>query len=272
MDLTAAQPRSYDAGRPRGRGLAGPRLRPAPRHLRVARWQGDPYTALVGPARTRRSPTVREIERCMRQLEKRGVGQAVTPALNPVEAEVFFQAGFVLHERLHLLARTLNTDVLGRDPESIKVGDTPSHRAMGEGIELVRAKRHHRRTMLAIDARAFQGFWRFDDMSLREAMGATPHTRARLAKIDGRAVGYAVTGRTETRGYLQRLAVDPHYEGRGIGSTLVEDSAEWLRRYRVNTSLVNTQETNQRALDLYQRLGFVQQHEGLMVLRWNRGP
>ena len=35
-------------------------------------------------------------------------------------------------------------------------------------------------------------------------------------------------------------------------------------------ALVNTQEHNSRALGLYERLGFVRQREGLLVLRWDR--
>ena len=64
-------------------------------------------------------------------------------------------------------------------------------------------------------------------VALGEALKATPHSYPRLARLDGRYVGYAVTGRTEARGYLQRLAVDPAYQGRGVGTSLVEDSSNW---------------------------------------------
>jgi ribosomal protein S18 acetylase RimI-like enzyme len=268
VDLTAAQHRSLprpidsDSRAKTGPGLTGSGVGLSARHLRVARWQGDPYTALVGPARIRRGPTVAEIKRCLSRLDRRGVQQAVTPALNAVEAEPFFQAGFTLYERLHLLARNLSAT-------TVCTMNRPQAEPAAE-VELVRARRWHRRIMLDIDAKAFKGFWRFDDYSLGEALKATPHSYARLARVDGRYVGYAVTGRTESRGYLQRLAVDPAHQGRGVGTTLVEDSSNWLRRRGVVTSLVNTQETNKRALDLYIKLGFIQQREGLMVLRWDR--
>lgn len=268
VDLTAAQHRSLrrsvdgDSGPRTGPGLTGSGVGLSVRHLRVARWQGDPYTALVGPARIRRGPTAADVQRCLSRLERRGVEKAVTPALNPMEAEPFFQAGFTLYERLHLLARDLGaTTVCTR----ARVEAEPA-----PGVELVQARRWHRRTMLDIDAKAFQGFWRFDHYSLGEALKATPHSYPRLARLDGRYIGYAVTGRTESRGYLQRLAVDPAVQGRGVGTALVEDSSNWLRRRGVPTSLVNTQVTNQRALDLYLKLGFIQQREGLMVLRWDR--
>lgn len=262
VDLKAAQHRSLsrpiDSG-PRpytGRGLAGSWAGLSARHLRIARWQGDPYTALVGPGRTRRSPAVTDIARCLERLNRRGVRRAVTPALNPMEAEPFFQAGFTLYERLHLLARHLDA----RPMETCAIS----------GVDVIRAHRWHRPMMLDIDARAFRGFWRFDHHSLGEALKATPHSYARLARVDDRYVGYAVTGRTESRGYLQRLAVDPAHQGRGVGTALVEDSSNWLRQRGVPITLVNTQETNTRALALYIRLGFIQQREGLMVLRWDR--
>jgi ribosomal protein S18 acetylase RimI-like enzyme len=243
-----------------------------PRHLRVAPWQGDPQTALVGPARSRRGPFAADIVRCLQNLERRGVTTAVTPALSTYEAEPFYQAGFRLHERLHLLAK----DLTGRRPGPTS-DDSPS---AGNGAEttgpappqsltLSTARRWHRAKMLSVDTSAFKGFWQFDAVSLSEALTATPQYWARLARLDGNIVGYAVTGRAGDRGYLQRLAVVPEAQGQGVGSTLVNDATAWLRKRGVTAALVNTQETNTRALDLYQRLGFVRQPEGLIVLRWD---
>lgn len=213
-----------------------------------------------------------DIVRCLDRLHRRGVRNAVTPALNPMEAEPFFQAGFTLYERLHLLAQHLDTrhpDTRHPDTSSVCTRDRVEAGAIS-GVDVIRAHRWHRAMMLDIDARAFRGFWRFDQHSLGEALKATPHSYARLARVDGQYVGYAVTGRTESRGYLQRLAVDPAHQGRGVGTALVEDSSNWLRQRGVPITLVNTQETNRRALELYTRLGFIQQREGLMVLRWDR--
>jgi len=227
----------------------------------VAPWQGDRKTALVGPARGRRPPNPRDIRDCLERLRKRGVEVAVTPALTPYEAEPFYQAGFELHERLHLLAK----DLWAPEPEGGSL-TLP----VPEGLILSTARRWHRARMLDVDSRAFQGFWQFDAVSLTEALNATPHYWARLARLDGTTVGYAVTGRAGDRGYLQRLAVIPEAQGKGVGSSLVNDAIAWLRGHRVNTALVNTQEVNTRAFDLYQRHGFVRQSQGLIVLRWSR--
>ncbi|MCP5033371.1 MAG: GNAT family N-acetyltransferase [Actinomycetia bacterium] len=221
--------------------------------LRVAPWQGQAFVALVGPARSSRAPTVPEISRCVAELEARGVERAVTPALSPYEAEPFFQAGFRLNEELHLLARSIDR----KPPE-------PTHR-------LRNGRPWHRNKVLDIDARAFDQFWQFDKFSLREARRATPTNRFVVSSEAEGIAGYAVTGRAAGRGYLQRLAVDPNFQGRGIGTSLVHDCLQWLHRKGVGMALVNTQERNRRALALYERLGFIRQHEGLLVLGWSVG-
>jgi ribosomal protein S18 acetylase RimI-like enzyme len=179
----------------------------------------------------------------------------VTPALTPFEAEPFFQAGFELFERLHLLSCPVG---LG----ATEPVDSPA--------KLVAGMPWHNRAVLGVDGRAFNGFWQFDSLALSEAKNATPARRYRVAKLDRQVVGYAVTGRAGRRGYLQRLAVDPEAQGEGIGSTLVRDSFQWLRRRGADLSLVNTQESNTRALGLYEHIGYRRQPEGLLVLRWDK--
>ena len=87
-----------------------------------------------------------------------------------------------------------------------------------------------------------------------------------MAVESGRIVGYAITGRAGRRGYLQRLAVAQDQTGRGIGRALVSDGLRWLRRRGAQRCLVNTQVGNERALDLYERIGFRREPVGLAVL------
>jgi ribosomal protein S18 acetylase RimI-like enzyme len=47
---------------------------------------------------------------------------------------------------------------------------------------------------------------------------------------------------------------------------LVVDGLRWLKRWRVDQVVVNTQFENARALGLYERLGFRRQPLGLSVL------
>lgn len=220
--------------------------------LRVARWRGDPATAYLTPTRGR--PSSSAVERCLEQLPRDGYSAAITAALPGVDQMPFLQAGFTVHERLHLLRRSLD------DLPEPEVPD----------VDLRRSRGAERTAVLAVDAAAFPLFWRLDEDGLDDALGATPSARLRVAEVaqgEPAIIGYAITGRAGPRGYLQRLAVDPAAQGAGVGAALVSDGLRWLRRWGAKEVLVNTQETNTAAVRLYERLGFHQQADGLAVLR-----
>lgn len=218
--------------------------------LRIATWRGDATTAYLSPARGR--PGIPDIERCLEELAPLGFTSALTAALGPADQAPFLAAGFSVHERLHLLSRPV--DDLPAPPRA--------------AVELRRSRRGERPAVLAVDHAAFPPFWRLDSAALDDAVAATPSARLRVADGGGTGLaGYAVTGRAGPRGYLQRLAVDPAVQRRGIGSALVVDGLRWLRRWGAREVFVNTQEDNQPALELYERLGFRRQRHGLAVLR-----
>lgn len=218
--------------------------------LRIARWRGDEHTAYLVP---HRGPTsAAAVQRAIAAAAADGCDAAVTAALAPPEQEPFLAVGFAVHERLHLLERS--------------VDDLP---VLAAAADLRRGRRSDRPRILAVDAAAFSAFWHLDPTGLDDALDATPSSRLRVASVPGDAtvVGYAITGRAGSRGYLQRLAVDPSAQGRGIGAALVVDGLRWLRRWGAREVLVNTQEANDAALSLYERLGFRRRTEGLAVLR-----
>jgi ribosomal protein S18 acetylase RimI-like enzyme len=221
--------------------------------LRVGTWRGDPTVAYVAPLAEHPPPTPEIVRRCCRVLAERGYREVVTAALGPHEAAGFLQAGFDVRERLHLLAHDL-VDLSEPDPAPLR-----------------RARRSDRGDALLVDARAFDSFWRLDARGLDEALAATPTTRFRVTPADtargSRVVGYAVSGRAGRRGFIQRLAVDPDHQGRGLGRALVLDGLWWMRRRGVDHAVVNTQEQNLAALALYERLGFRREADGLAVLR-----
>jgi ribosomal protein S18 acetylase RimI-like enzyme len=220
--------------------------------LRVAPWRGDPTTANVvarhGP------PSPYAVARCVEQLADGGYASALTTALAPIDQVPWLASGFTVHERLHLLSRPV-------EPLP-QAGPTP--------VSLRRGRRRDRPAVLAVDGAAFSPFWRLDGAGLDDALTATPSARFRVAaRTDGdqAVVGYAVTGRAGARGYLQRLAVDPRSQGSGVGTALIADALRWLRRWGAREVLVNTQESNERAVALYEGLGFRRHDEGLAVLQ-----
>lgn len=218
---------------------------------RAAPWRGDPSVAALTPLPDAPVPSAAFVQKCLGDLSARGYRRVVTSALTPSEQLGFLASGFTVSEQLHLLSHDL--------------GELPVVPLSG-GVHLVRAGRgdHHR--VLDVDGRAFDSFWRLDERGLRDAIGATPTARFRIARRGTDLVGYAVTGRAGRRGYVQRLAVDPGLQRQGIGAALVIDGLRWLRRRRAREALVNTQLGNDAALALYERLGFRRQPTGLSVL------
>lgn len=224
--------------------------------VRAGPWRGDPTVAYLNPAPGAMPPSVDFVLRCLDSLAGDGFTRVVTGALSAPEQASFAAAGFRVSEDLHLLAH----DLRRLPPPSTAPGS------------LRRAARSDHALVLGIDDVAFDWFWRLGDAGLGEALAATPHCRFSVATVspdhpEAPAVaGYAVTGRAGRRGYLQRVAVHPDYQGRGLGRALVGDGLRWLRRWRVDQALVNTQLGNLRALTLYESLGFRREPSRLSVL------
>jgi ribosomal protein S18 acetylase RimI-like enzyme len=217
-------------------------------HLQVSAWRGRDDTVVLSPLPDRPAPAAADIEREVELLRQRGVHRVLTGALHHGELRPFLDAGFVEHERLHLLRHDL-----------LRLPEVPSK------VRLRRAWRRDQTDVLTIDRLAFDAFWALDASGLDDAVRATPASRFRVA-TDGPITGYAVTGRAANRGYLQRLAVDPAHHREGIGLALVADSLRWLRRSGAQVAVVNTQEHNDGALGLYLATGFVLEPHGLAVL------
>jgi len=225
------------------------------RSLRVAAWRERDDIALVATRSGGRAPDPAEILRLVAAAHDAGVTRLVTGALTPGEQAPFAAAGFTVHDRLHLLSHDLRD--LAPTPEV--------------AFRIRRAGRADHAAALAVDARAFEPFWRLDRVGLRDALGATASARFRVLGSDP-IVGYAVIGRSGDRGYLQRLAVDPGHRRQGLGAALVLDGLRWLRRRWATSVVVNTQVGNDAALSLYRRLGFVLEPGGLCVLTRTTDP
>ncbi len=214
-------------------------------HLRLGPWRGShdvAYLALLG------EPRRRVLEAALERVRERGFSQVITSAVAEPDINGFLELGFVEHERLHLLAHNLD----GVHPVSWRATR--------------RARPTDRTNVLHIDRAAFEPFWQLDAEGLADAIGATPASRYRITTDGKRPTGYAVFGLASRRGYLQRLAVDPAYAGRGLASLLIRDGLGWLSRRGATSALVNTQTVNERALQVYLEHGFVLQPYQLVVL------
>ncbi len=215
---------------------------------RLGAWRGRLDVGYVAvAAETPPPPDV--VDRCVETLRSRGFGSVVTSALGPVDALPFLDAGFTIRERLHLLARGLQEPDPLPPVRSTRRGRSGDHRAV-----------------LALDSLSFDDFWALDPGGLDDALHATAPSRFRVGAERGYAVAYAITGRAGSRGYLQRLAVEPGHRHQGWGAALVVDALDWLRRHGAATAMVNTQRHNRAALRLYEACGFRRLEAGLSVM------
>jgi ribosomal protein S18 acetylase RimI-like enzyme len=217
----------------------------------VAPWRGQSDVAHLVLAEGAPPPRA-EVEECVGRLRHAGYSAIVTSALTAADSLPFVDAGFVVRERLHLLEHTVD-DVPAPTPH-----EPP----------LRRAWRGDRSAVLALDACAFDHFWRLELDGLSDALHATPAVRFRVGEHSQGAgpVAYAITGRAGRRGYLQRVAVHPDARRQGWGRVLVLDALRWLRHHDAQRALVNTQWENDAALALYESCGFRRLPVGLSVL------
>ncbi len=217
----------------------------------MAPWHGEDTTAQLIP-RHGGLLSVEEVMQTCADLHRDGVRRVLTPALGRHDRVPFVEAGFEVHEDLHLLRFDLSAAMV--------TGSLPQ----GDRARTRRARRLDVSRVLEVDHAAFDPFWQLGTRGIDEAVAATPQSRYR---VTGRPVtGYIICGYALRSGYIQRLAVHPDAQGAGVGRGLLLDALRWLSRRQVRVVLVNTQLRNNRAVSLYESLGFELQDDGLSVL------
>jgi ribosomal protein S18 acetylase RimI-like enzyme len=222
--------------------------------FRVATWHVDEHVAYVTTGGRTFQPTVSGVASLVGRLRDQGFGGVVTSALRPQDVPAFVASGFSERERLVVLRRSV---------APVPPIDSVAH------ARLRRRRPDDLDTIIAIDHAAFEPAWRLDASGIRDAQGATPRSRLRVSTAPAgtsELVGYAICGRAGRTGYLQRLAVHPDHQGHGHGRALVIDALAWLARRRADDVLVNTQRSNERAIELYRSLGFEDDRGELIVL------
>ncbi|MBM3695106.1 MAG: GNAT family N-acetyltransferase [Actinobacteria bacterium] len=189
------------------------------------------------------------LDECARLLLARpGVTGVLSPPLFLPARPPWERAGFAVHARLILMRRSL--DGLSAPGHAVDPGDL---RDLDD--------------TLRVDRAAFDPFWRFDRTALLEAVQATAERAIHLVRLPGGGLaGFAVTGRSGRHAYLQRVAVDPAWQGRGIGRSLVRSAAAWAGIAGASVLLLNTPDGNAAASGLYAAEGFRPAGRDLAVL------
>jgi ribosomal protein S18 acetylase RimI-like enzyme len=79
---------------------------------------------------------------------------------------------------------------------------------------------------------------------------------SRVATDGSAIVGVALCGHDGRRGHIYHLAVDPAYQGRGLGKRLLDESLADLRRTGVKRVIIMVADDNASGRQFWKRSGF----------------
>lgn len=100
-----------------------------------------------------------------------------------------------------------------------------------------------------------------------------------VAELEGQLAGYWIMMTAVGEGHVLNCCVAPTWQGRGFGRQLVDHLIDTARAHQTELLFLEVRPSNQRALGLYQRLGFEtvgrrkgyypadQGHEDALVMR-----
>lgn len=190
------------------------------------------------------------LEACASRLIQLGATGVISPPLPLSARRAWLQAGFETYIDLALMRKSLDDS-----------GDSPSHLVVEKPDADVD-------DLLTIDRAAFPDFWRFNRDGLEEAIQATSRsTTLTILGGSGTPIAYAVVGFGSAIAYLQRVAVEPDWQGQGMGRSLLRVAGRKARESGAKVLLLNTQLDNTQAIQLYEDEGFTKLPEPLTLLR-----
>lgn len=111
-------------------------------------------------------------------------------------------------------------------------------------------------TLISIDHRAFPWIWWNSEAEFLH-YAIADGVELYLGYDGDIPVSYIGVTLADQWGHIDRIAVDPAFQGSGIGLQTLSATVESMRRRGVRTLGLSTQSTNERSQQLYERFGFV---------------
>ena len=107
---------------------------------------------------------------------------------------------------------------------------------------------------VVVDRAAFTAPWRYSEDTMRRRAAVAAYFG--VATLAGEVVGYAEGELRLPVAHLNRIAVHPAYQGRGVGAALLRDALRAFWQRGAGYVTLNTQSDNVYSQRLYRRFGF----------------
>lgn len=108
--------------------------------------------------------------------------------------------------------------------------------------------------VLDIDRAAFEPLWHHTPAMLARIAQEADYFA--VSELSGKVVGYVYGSLTGRHGHISRIAVDPPYQGQGVGTGLLSKVIRFFESSRAFGITLNTQQDNARSRRLYEWFGF----------------
>ena len=190
-------------------------------------------------------------------LSRWGYGSVRTSPLAPSAAAALSAVGFSPAQTLTLLERISDTAPISQS----RLPSVPARFPFSRFPRTAMTK-----AILHVDRTAFGDEWMMDEETFEEALRATHRSRIFVSHVDGELSGFVIAGVTDTYGFIQRLAVRPECRRRGEATRLMQTALSWIHSRGCSSTVVNTETSNEPALSIYEKCGFVPMEYGLTVM------